>query len=345
MGPIWNSTLLLGNYGPGNLRHPDCEYVVVGSGAGGGTVASRLAEAGRSVLLLEAGGDPRKIRGGDPIQPDGNRLPHDYDVPAFHPFASENDAMKWDFFVRHYSDDSEQECDWKYFLKWNDNLVDGVLYPRAGTLGGCTAHNAQILVYPHETDWDYIAHLTGDATWRPKRMHKYFELLENCHHRRLHRWLARLGYNPTRHGWKGWLHTEKAIPMTAMLGDRKLFHMIADCVRESLKASGDIDRRIGWFLESWGDPNDRRLVSENATGSRYTPLTTRDHARMGSRERVLETALEHPNLRIQLNALVTKVLFDENKRAIGVEYLHGERLYRACPYPSREAGEVRRVYA
>ena len=35
--------------------------------------------------------------------------------------------------------------------------VDGVLYPRAGTLGGCTAHNAMIFVYPHDSDWDGIA--------------------------------------------------------------------------------------------------------------------------------------------------------------------------------------------
>ena len=78
-------------------------------------------------------------------------------MPAFHGFASENDAMRWDFFVRHYADEAMQAKDPKYVRDYRGQPVDGVLYPRAGTLGGCTAHNAMILVYPHNADWDGIA--------------------------------------------------------------------------------------------------------------------------------------------------------------------------------------------
>ena len=39
------------------------DFVVIGSGSGGSTVAGRLAEAGHSVLLVEAGGPSHFLQG------------------------------------------------------------------------------------------------------------------------------------------------------------------------------------------------------------------------------------------------------------------------------------------
>ncbi len=324
---------------------PDCEYVVVGSGAGGGTLASRLAESGRSVVLLEAGGDPKQLAGGDPLDPGGNRLPDDYDVPAFHGFASENDAMSWDFFVRHYAGDPLQRQDPKYRETWDGRRVDGVLYPRAGTLGGCTAHNAMIMLYPHAADWDHVASLTGDPSWTSEHMRTYFQRMENCHHRWPYRLLARIGIDPTRHGWTGWLHTEKTIP-ESMLDDRPLVKMIKKSAYKILLDDGQPITGLRWLFKGQLDPNDWRLVRQDALGVGYMPLTTRGHARMGARERVLETAQKYPHrLKLELNALATRVLLDDRNRAIGVEYLRGERLYRAHRHPGDGSGERREVRA
>ena len=327
----------------------DYEYVVVGSGAGGGTLAARLAEAGCRVLLLEAGGDPRQLSGGDSLYPNANRLPDDYDVPVFHGFASENEAIKWDFFVRHYADDALQRRDEKYCTRSPEGkIVDGLLYPRAGTLGGCTAHNAQILVYPHDEDWDGLAELTGDPSWRASNMRKYFETLENCHHRLPYRWLSMLGFNPTRHGWKGWLQTEKAVPVDAVLGDTPLIAVILDSAHKAFEEVGTPVKRVRWLFQSQADPNDWRLVKARAVGVRYVPLTTRGHQRSGSRERVLETARRLPNnLVVELNALATRVIFDKDSPdlAVGVEYLKGERLYRAHGRPNEGNGQQRFVRA
>ena len=94
-------------------------------------MAARLAEAGYSVLLLEAGGEEETAN---------------YSVPAFHPLSTEDPDLQWNYFVRHYTNETRQNNDSK-----RDQEGKGIWYPRAGTLGGCTAHNAMITVYPHES--------------------------------------------------------------------------------------------------------------------------------------------------------------------------------------------------
>jgi choline dehydrogenase len=228
---------------------------VVGSGAGGGPVAANLAEAGYTVVLLEAGLDPED---------------DDYRVPAFHGRASEHPGMSWPFFVRHFDDQAQQERDEKYRSEH-----DGVLYPRSGTLGGCTAHNAMITIYPHDADWDGIARATGDRTWRATQMRRWFEQLEACaptYKRRpralpRNRWLA--GFlswlplvsdkyvNRNRHGFDGWLHTTLADPALA-LGDKQVLSVLKAAAAGSL--ANFLNRPLTPFegLTSAVDPNDWR---------------------------------------------------------------------------------------
>ncbi|HVQ41897.1 MAG TPA: GMC oxidoreductase, partial [Vicinamibacterales bacterium] len=215
-------------------------------------------------------------------------------------------------------------------------------------LGGCTAHNALIFVCPNNADWNQIADLTGDASWRAERMREYFERIERCEHRDVERAAGKLGHNPSRHGWKGWLQTEVATN-DAAFRDEDLRTAILESARAALSdpqvAVTDADRRARF--DSKLDPNDWRVVEDDAIGLRYTPLTTKDHRRVGARERVLDVSRRHPDrLKVELNALATRVLFDDAKRAIGVEYLSGERLYGADPRAnSAGPGKVRRAYA
>ncbi len=307
----------------------DCDYIVVGSGAGGGTVAARLAQRGCHVILIEAGGDPRT----DCTDP---RFPCDYDVPAFHPFASENPAMAWNFFVDHYEVEAQAKRDPK-------RSANGVLYPRAGTLGGCTAHNAMIFITAQPSDWDNLARLSGDAGWSAKAMAKYQRRVENCRHRPIWRLARFLGLRNTGHGWGGWLNVETGKPNEA-LADGKLRRLLEVAGLSAARGVGSIKANVLRLFRGALDPND---VRENGQeGLCYAPMATKDHCRVGSRDRVLDVVRRYPKrLEIRLNMLVTRVILGEDGGAIGVECQRGKRLYRASPDSPADDGERRTLRA
>jgi choline dehydrogenase len=63
-------------------------------------------------------------------------------------------------------------------------------------------------------------------------------------------------------------------------------------------------------------------------GMSWVQLTGRDHRRCSAADAYLKPAMRRANLRVELNALATRVLF-EGKRATGVEYLQGGRRIQA----------------
>ncbi|GJC97842.1 choline dehydrogenase [Colletotrichum higginsianum] len=140
------------------------DYVVVGSGPGGGPLAANLARAGFKTLLLEAGDDESAA-----------------EVTNVMALTNTADTtnMTWTYWVRHYDDD---ELTKKYqHLTWrlpNGNLwvgpgssapagaeIVGIQYPRGATLGGSSIVNSALTVLPANSDWDYIKNLTGDDSW------------------------------------------------------------------------------------------------------------------------------------------------------------------------------------
>src|SRR5579871_1606797 len=281
----------------GSSGNIEWDYIIVGSGAGGGTLAARLVESGARVCVLEAGGDARRS--------EGERLPDDYEVPGFHAFACENPAMSWDFQVRHFDAEAQQVRDPKYSA-----ARGGVAYPRGATLGGSTADNAMMLMLPHESDWDGIAQLTGDESWRAARMREYVRRLEACNYQPVWRALKRLGLDLTGHGWTGWLSTEAPKVLEA-LRDPVMDRFLGDSARAFLRTLGQPLKSILHWLVGAGDPNFRSPWGRSFEGLCYTPVATAGHQRVGARERLRQAQAANPDrLHIELHALVTRVLFD-----------------------------------
>ncbi|KAK7959245.1 GMC oxidoreductase-like protein [Apiospora aurea] len=307
------------------------DYIVVGSGPGGGVVASNLALAGHSVLLIEAGRDAS-----DDLSTSIAALSY----PG-------TDTLKWHFFVKHFGDDEDQELQYNH-LTWTlpngsywvgsgarapkDARLDGVYYPRGATLGGSAIVNAMGTFLPNDADWDYVADITGDDSWSSGKMRSIFEKVEKNHY---------LPKGTQGHGFDGFMDTQLGSPdyykrspgALSFLG--AFAGVLLGRIASPLGAS-ELLPLIG------RDPNFEGTGRDFATGSFGLPIhTTGFGKRWSPRDFILSTfnaknkdGSARYRLKLQLESLATRILFDHDRasskpRAVGVEFLEGSMVYGA----------------
>ncbi len=124
----------------------DCDLIVIGGGSAGCAMAARLAEAGQTVVLLEAGKTDRDIR---------------LLVPALTTAVVHN-----------------PDYDWGYPAE-PDPSVGGRAdkWPAGKRLGGGSSINGMIFVRGHRWDYDHWAEL-GATGWSAAEVAPYFKRME-----------------------------------------------------------------------------------------------------------------------------------------------------------------------
>ncbi|KAK0468992.1 uncharacterized protein EV420DRAFT_1472302 [Desarmillaria tabescens] len=186
-----------------------------------------------------------------------------------------------------------------------------LFWPRGRFLGGCSSINAQMAQYGCPSDFNQWAEFIHDDTWSWDNFRLYFNKFE--------KYSADPDYphvNPAHRGSKGPIR----------IG---YFGTIAQSSKDFIKACVDIgipynpdfngpDGTMGaGRIMTYIDQNRERVSSESAY---LTPQV-----------------LARPNLKVAINSHVTRILFDGEKRAVGVEYANSERGPR---YRSRARKEV-----
>ncbi|KAK8119238.1 choline dehydrogenase [Apiospora kogelbergensis] len=337
------------------------EYIVVGAGPGGSPLAARLAMAGHSVLLIDAGGDHGNLR--------------EVKIPAMSIWSSERSELTWAYYTHHYEDEKMTKKDRKLTYRNKDgSLYSGLnppedaemlgnYYPRVGGVGGCSQHNALISILPTNGDWNRIKELTGDDSWDAEKMRGYYKKLERNE--------QSFPSDPDAHGYSGWLKTA-VTPLSLVAQDLKILSIVLGAAATAgieLKGplailrkltgslagglvnkllpidyiTGMVDGLVSLLLH---DMNNNSPTRDSTPMLVQMPLSmgAPSYERSSPRDLVYNVATaQNPDgskkykLDIATNTLVTKVNFDttgDKPKATGVDYLFGESLYRADPRAS-----------
>lgn len=342
------------------------EYIIVGSGPGGAPLAANLAIAGHSVLLIDAGGDYGHLRERESpalANPSSERNEVSWGFFTHH-YENQEQALK-DRKLTWLTPDG------KYYSGLNvpeGSTILGNFYPRYGGLGGCAEHNALVALLASKNDWDTVKNITGDKSWDNSAMRKYLKRVEKVEYPLPN------PHDPS-HGFDGYISMSvnpAAIPaqdiklMSVFAGAAKAFGVNNTAITTALNSAvsfaqeNSIDYETALLplnltqpltdamaeMLEWDINNDHpdrdtkrafARLPQHMDSTQYRRSTPRDYVYNVATATKADGSRKY-KLDVALNTLATKIQFDTKGRkpkAVGVEYLYGQSLYRADPRASK----------
>ncbi|XP_014605259.1 PREDICTED: glucose dehydrogenase [FAD, quinone]-like [Polistes canadensis] len=186
------------------------------------------------------------------------------------------------------------ELDWKYKTTPSNSsayclamIENKCNWPRGKVLGGSSVLNTMIYVRGNRLDYDNWAKM-GNIGWSYEEVLPYFLKSEDNRNP----YLQKSPYHKT----KGYLTVQE-------------FPWKSEIAITFIKAG----QELGY--------ENRDINGENQTGFMLTQSTIRRGSRCSSAKAFLRPVKNRPNLHIALNAQVLKVLFNNEKRVTGIEFL------------------------
>ena len=189
------------------------------------------------------------------------------------------------------------------------------VYPRGTGNGGCTNHNSLVMLRGSRKPYDLWADLSKDESWNYDNLLPYFKKLENNNNRE----------ESEFRGQSGWLQVSKFQPEGIEI--------------DIVKAARDME--IPYINDTNGDPSNIAGVSQ-WDNSINRKTGQRSYAVVDLLFPIME---KNKNVTILNYSLASKIIFDENKTAIDVEFLQDKYNYGASIQYDEPSDKSYKIYA